>query len=56
MGGGCQSPVAAFAEVLEQQISMRAVSFHQTQAKHVTGSCSLEEAMALGASLAEQLS
>lgn len=54
MGGGCQAPVAAFAEPVGEQIHMRAVSFmngyKRTEAKR-----SIKEAAELGADIAEQL-
>ncbi len=33
MGGGCQSPVAAYAEITGDKIYMRAVSFHDGPAQ-----------------------
>ena len=54
MGGGCQAPVAAYAETVGEEIKMRAVSFmsgyQRTEAKR-----SLKEAAALGADIAKQL-
>lgn len=54
MGGGCQAPVAAFAEASGDQIRMRAVSFmngyQRTEAKR-----SIQEAAGLGAEIAAQL-
>lgn len=54
MGGGCQAPVAAFAETVGDEIRMRAVSFingyKRTEAKRP-----IEEAAQLGAEIAAQL-
>lgn len=54
MGGGCQAPVAAYAEVAGPDLTMRAVSFmhgyKRTQARRP-----LAEAAALGAEIAAQL-
>jgi hydroxymethylbilane synthase len=55
MGGGCQSPVAAFAEVVGEKISMRAVSFRDETAKRGEGKRPLKEALVLGEELAAQL-
>lgn len=54
MGGGCQAPVAAYAEVAGTDLTMRAVSFmhgyKRTQARRP-----LAEAAALGSEIAAQL-
>jgi hydroxymethylbilane synthase len=55
MGGGCQSPVAAYAEISGGQISMRAVSFHDGPARHAAGKCAIQEAVQLGKQLAAEL-
>jgi hydroxymethylbilane synthase len=55
MGGGCQSPVAAYAEVTGDKIFMRAVSFHNGPAKHGEGKRPIAEAAALGEELAGRL-
>ena len=55
MGGGCQSPVAAYAEVVGGQIRLRAVSFHGEQPKRAEGQRPVREAAELGASLAAKL-
>ncbi|MGA9780296.1 MAG: hydroxymethylbilane synthase [Limisphaerales bacterium] len=55
MGGGCQSPVAAYAEATGDKIFMRAVSFHRGPAKRGEGKRSITEAAALGEELAAQL-
>lgn len=55
MGGGCQSPVAAYAEISGETLSMRAVSFREGPAKTAAGKKSVKEAAALGKQLAEEL-
>ena len=55
MGGGCQSPVAAYAEIEGSRMQMRAVSFHTGPARSVEGNRSIAEAAALGEELAAQL-
>ena len=55
MGGGCQSPVAAYAEVVGDKIQMRAVSFRDGPARHAEGKRPIAEAVALGEELAAQL-
>jgi hydroxymethylbilane synthase len=55
MGGGCQSPVAAFAEIIGDKISMRAVSFRDEQVKRGEAKRPVAEAIALGEELAAQL-
>jgi hydroxymethylbilane synthase len=55
MGGGCQSPVAAYAEVIGDKISMRAVSFCDENVKRGEAKRPLAEATALGEELAAQL-
>ena len=55
MGGGCQSPVAAYAEVTGDKIFMRAVSFHHGPAQRAEGKHPIAEAAALGEELAEKL-
>jgi hydroxymethylbilane synthase len=55
MGGGCQSPVAAYAEIIDDKIFMRAVSFHNGPAKRGEGKRPIAEAAALGEELAEKL-
>jgi porphobilinogen deaminase len=55
MGGGCQSPVAAYAEFMGNQIRMRAVSFRDEMVRHSEGKRAAKEAVALGESLAAEL-
>ena len=55
MGGGCQSPVAAYAEIFGDKILMRAVSFHHEIVRRGEGKRPLAEAAALGEELAAQL-
>lgn len=55
MGGGCQSPVAAYAEVVGKQIRMRALSFTHGPVRHAEGKASLKEPAELGQRLAAEL-
>jgi hydroxymethylbilane synthase len=55
MGGGCQSPVAAYAEVVGAQISMRALSFVKGPARSAEAKRSLQEPVELGQQLAAEL-
>jgi hydroxymethylbilane synthase len=55
MGGGCQSPVAAYAEINGSRMEMRAVSFREGTAKRSEGKRPVAEAVALGEQLAAQL-
>ena len=55
MGGGCQSPVAAYAEVERGKITMRALSFRDGPAKRAEGKRPTKEAAQLGEELAAQL-
>jgi hydroxymethylbilane synthase len=55
MGGGCQSPVAAYAEIDGSRMEMRAVSFHEGPAKRAEGKRPIAEAAALGEELAVRL-
>src|SRR6266487_2827969 len=52
MGGGCQSPVAAYAEIVGEKIQMRAVSFHHGPARRAEGKRPIKEAVELGEQLA----
>jgi hydroxymethylbilane synthase len=55
MGGGCQSPVAAFAELVSDQLRMRAVSFasEPMMRGELTGPAS--DAVVLGAQMSRRL-
>jgi hydroxymethylbilane synthase len=55
MGGGCQSPVAAYAELKKRKISIRAVSYQGTEPKYGLGEAKLNQAAELGRALADQL-
>lgn len=55
MGGGCQSPLAAYARVLGHQIVLRAISFHDGPVRSAEGKRPVREAVALGQELAAQL-
>jgi hydroxymethylbilane synthase len=55
MGGGCQVPVAAYAEVLGEQLRLRAVSFLGQTARRGEGRRPITEAVELGVQLAAQL-
>jgi len=55
MGGGCQSPVAAYAEIDGSRMEMRAVSFRDGPARRSEGKRPIAEATALGEELAEKL-
>jgi hydroxymethylbilane synthase len=55
MGGGCQSPVAAHAQILGHQIRMRAVSFKQAPARQAEACRVAKEAVELGKVLAAKL-
>ena len=55
MGGGCQSPVGAHAEIVGDKIQMRAVSFLHNTVKRTEGKGSLGEAVELGKHIASSL-
>jgi len=55
MGGGCQSPVAAYAEVIGERIEMRAVSFRDGPAKRAVGKDEIKKSEQLGEQLASIL-
>ncbi len=55
MGGGCQSPVAAYAEVQGQEIWMRAVSFAAGPVRRSQARRTLKEPSELGQQLAAEL-
>jgi hydroxymethylbilane synthase len=55
MGGGCLSPIAAYAEPSEGVLWLRAVSFRDDQVRRAEGRGRLEEAESLGQRLAAEL-
>lgn len=55
MGGGCQSPVGAHAEIVGDNIQMRAVSFMHNTVKRAQGKRPLPEAVELGRQIAAEL-
>jgi hydroxymethylbilane synthase len=55
MGGGCQSPVAAYAEVIGDKISMRAISFRDEKVKRGEAKRLIAEASLLGEQIAAEL-
>jgi hydroxymethylbilane synthase len=55
MGGGCQSPVAAYAEIKGDQVYLRAVSFRDGPARRAEGKRLVAEAAELGQQLAKEL-
>jgi hydroxymethylbilane synthase len=55
MGGGCQSPVAAYAEVTGNNIMMRAVSFRDEPAKRTEIKGLVKKAAQLGEHLAAEI-
>ncbi len=55
MGGGCQSPVGAHAEIVGDKIQMRAISFLHNTIKRAEGERPLAEAAELGKQIAVEL-
>jgi len=55
MGGGCQSPIAAYAEISGDKLHMRALSFAHGPVRHAEAKLSLKEAVELGQQLATRL-
>ena len=55
MGGGCLSPVAAYAEVVGEPLRLRAVSYREDKVRRGEGHRSLKEASELGEQLAAEL-
>ncbi len=55
MGGGCQSPVAAYAEVVDSQLQMRALSFASGPMRQARARRPVKEAADLGQQLAAEL-
>ncbi|HLX73055.1 MAG TPA: hydroxymethylbilane synthase [Verrucomicrobiae bacterium] len=54
MGGGCQSPVAAYAEVVGEQLRMQAISFANGPMRRAEGKRPIKEAAELGQQLAQE--
>ena len=55
MGGGCQSPVGAHAEIAGDQITLKAISFRDETVKRGAAKRPLAEAAALGEQIAAEL-
>lgn len=55
MGGGCQSPVAAYAEVSGEKLRMRALSFAAGPLRRSEGTRPLSDPIGLGEALAQEL-
>jgi hydroxymethylbilane synthase len=55
MGGGCQSPLGAYAEVAGEQLRMRAISFIGDTVRRAESKRSIKEAAELGRQLASEL-
>jgi len=55
MGGGCQSPVGACAEVVGDQLRLRAISFAHGPVRRAEAKRPIKEAVELGEQLAAQL-
>jgi hydroxymethylbilane synthase len=55
MGGGCQSPVGAYAEVKGKKISLRAISFGDSFVKKAGAVRPVQEAALLGEQIAAEL-
>lgn len=55
MGGGCQSPVAAYAEVVGEHLRMQAISFAAGPMRRADGKRPIDEAAELGRQLAAEL-
>jgi len=55
MGGGCQSPVGAHAEINGETLTLKAVSFRDGSARRATAQRPINEAVALGQAVAAEL-
>jgi porphobilinogen deaminase len=55
MGGGCQSPIAAYAEIVGIQLRMRALSFTIGPVRRAEATRPMKEAVELGQQLAAKL-
>jgi hydroxymethylbilane synthase len=55
MGGGCQTPIGAHAQVINGEVFVRSVSFMEATVKRAEGKRPIAEAAALGEELAAKL-
>jgi len=55
MGGGCQSPVGAHAEIVGDKVTLKAISFRDETVKRGAGKKPVAEAAALGEQIAAEL-
>jgi porphobilinogen deaminase len=55
MGGGCQSPVGAYAEIAGSNIRLRAVSFRDGTVRRADAKRPIKEAAELGEQIAAEL-
>ena len=55
MGGGCQSPVGAHAEIVGDKVALKAISFRDETVKRGEGKKIIAEAAALGEQIAAEL-
>jgi hydroxymethylbilane synthase len=55
MGGGCQSPVGAHAQIVNGELQMRVVSFIGERVRRAEGAAKVEDAAELGKRLAAEL-
>ncbi|MEY4918404.1 MAG: porphobilinogen deaminase [Verrucomicrobiota bacterium] len=55
MGGGCQSPVGAHAEIIGDKILLKAISFRDETVKRAEGKLPIAEAAVLGEQIAAEL-
>ena len=55
MGGGCLSPVAAYADIHEGQLRLRAVSFREDRVRRGEKRGAIQDADQLGTELAKEL-
>ena len=55
MGGGCQSPVGAYAQIEGDKISLKAVSFREEMVKRMESKRPISEAALLGEQIAVEL-
>jgi porphobilinogen deaminase len=55
MGGGCQSPVGAHAEISGDKITLKAISFRDETVKRGEAKRPIAEAAALGEQIAAEL-